>query len=320
VTDEQGREAGRIGGQNDAVLSGQVLNQGAFMKATFIVGSALALSSIVTIHAQRSSEPNAGPGFKTFNAATPVEAKVLKGQPYSAEVVSQTIQTLADGNRIVQRTTGRVYRDSEGRVRREEDRASGTPSISIVDPTAGLSFALDPANRIARESPNALLPLTIRLLTDHNGLIETAKLATVGGMVRGTGSGDFLYARPGTVATPGGKADEQTLEEKLPDRVIEGVLASGLRRTTTIAKGAIGNEQPLKIVSEEWTSPELQVLVLTDHDDPRSGRSTYRLLKINRIDPDPLLMQVPSDYTIQRGPGRGGRATLPGGDGEPRSR
>ena len=52
----------------------------------------------------------------------PIEARPVKGAPYLAEVITESVQTLADGNRIVQRTTGRVYRDSDGRVRREEDR------------------------------------------------------------------------------------------------------------------------------------------------------------------------------------------------------
>ena len=47
----------------------------------------------------------------------------MKGAPYSAETVIEGIQTLADGNRINRKTTGRVYRDGEGRTRREEDVA-----------------------------------------------------------------------------------------------------------------------------------------------------------------------------------------------------
>src|SRR5207249_3271568 len=83
----------------------------------------------------------------------PVETRALKGAPYSAEVVTDSAQTLADGNRIVQHSTGRVYRDSQGRVRREEDRPSGSPAISIVDPVAGVSYSLDPQSRIAWKSP-----------------------------------------------------------------------------------------------------------------------------------------------------------------------
>src|SRR5689334_22829604 len=93
----------------------------------------------------------------TFNYAVqprvPLEAKTLKGAPYSAEVVTDHTQSLPDGNRIVEHSTGRVYRDGEGRVRREEDRPSGSPSVSIVDPVAGVSYSLDPERRIAWKTP-----------------------------------------------------------------------------------------------------------------------------------------------------------------------
>src|SRR5258705_9393740 len=91
----------------------------------------------------------------TFNyqvkTRMPLEARTPKGAPYSAEVVTDHTQSLADGNRIVEHSTGRVYRDKEGRVRREEDRASGSPSISIIDPVAGVSYSLDPDTRVAWE-------------------------------------------------------------------------------------------------------------------------------------------------------------------------
>src|SRR5215203_4928157 len=91
-------------------------------------------------------------------AATEVAARVpleraQKGAPYSAETVVDGSQTLADGNRITSKTTGRVYRDSEGRTRREEDRRNGTTSISITDPVGGFSYSLDPVNKIAWRTP-----------------------------------------------------------------------------------------------------------------------------------------------------------------------
>ena len=69
--------------------------------------------------------------------------------------------------------------------------------------------------------------------------------------------------------------------------------------TKTIAVGAIGNEWPITIVSEEWTSPDLQVLVLTERKDPRNGDSSYKLQRIQRGDPSPSLFQVPSDYEVR---------------------
>src|ERR1700681_98319 len=124
------------------------------MKQVIVVGAALAFGYALTIHAQEVNVTTQS-GFG-FVLKMPLEAKVVKGLPYSAEIVTESVQTLADGNRIVQRTTGRVYRDSEGRTRREEDRPSGGPTISVTDPMAGSTFTLDPVNRTARETPARL--------------------------------------------------------------------------------------------------------------------------------------------------------------------
>src|SRR2546423_13194036 len=50
--------------------------------------------------------------------------KLVKGAPYSAQAITESVQTLADGNRIVHKNTAQVYRDSEGRTRR--DRTLGS--------------------------------------------------------------------------------------------------------------------------------------------------------------------------------------------------
>src|SRR5215208_3618255 len=46
--------------------------------------------------------------------------KLVKGAPYSAQAVTETVQTLSDGNRIVRKNTAQLYRDAEGRTRREQ--------------------------------------------------------------------------------------------------------------------------------------------------------------------------------------------------------
>jgi hypothetical protein len=89
---------------------------------------------------------------------------------------------------------------------------------------------------------------------------------------------------------------EQVTRQDLGQRMIEGVNALGTRTTTTIPTGAIGNEQPIRIVSEEWFAPDLQVLVMTKHSDPRSGETTYMLSNIIRAEPDRSLFEVPADY------------------------
>ncbi|MEP7274154.1 MAG: hypothetical protein ABI882_21850, partial [Acidobacteriota bacterium] len=82
------------------------------------------------------------------------ETRVVKGAPYSATTEAETIQMLTDGNRIRNKTTTTVYRDSEGRTRREI--ASKTPGASadvfISDPLSGASYSLHPQQRVAIKS------------------------------------------------------------------------------------------------------------------------------------------------------------------------
>jgi hypothetical protein len=85
----------------------------------------------------------------------------------------------------------------------------------------------------------------------------------------------------------------------LERKTMEGVLVEGRKNTSTIPAGQVGNEQPITITSEEWRSPELNVLVMTHHSDPRMGESSYRLTNIVRDEPDPSLFQVPAGYTIR---------------------
>jgi hypothetical protein len=66
-----------------------------------------------------------------------------------------------------------------------------------------------------------------------------------------------------------------------------------------IPAGQIGNEQPITITSEQWRSPDLNVLVMTRHSDPRTGDSVYRLQNIIRAEPDRSLFMVPADYTVK---------------------
>jgi hypothetical protein len=90
-----------------------------------------------------------------------------------------------------------------------------------------------------------------------------------------------------------------TNKEDLGSQVVEGVSATGTRTTLTIPAGAIGNEQPIQVVSEQWFSPELQVFVMTKHNDPRTGETTYRLTNISRTEPTRSLFELPADYTLR---------------------
>ncbi len=280
------------------------------MKHVFVF--AAVMFAAAALHAQEPST------FK-FEVQTkvPLETRTVKNAPYSAEVVTDHMQQFADGNRIVEHSSGRVYRDREGRVRREEDRPSGNPSVSIVDPVSGVSYALDPERRIAwKTSAQAGVAIMNKLdaakmeaarVEGAKAEAEMKRRAELGTVLEMRKKEEARRAETVTVEAGGGivtmkrspNGGEQHKEEALAAKTIEGVRVEGRRMTTTIAAGAIGNEWPITIVSEEWTSPDLQVLVLTDRKDPRNGDSSYKLQRIQRGDPSPSLFQVPSDYEVR---------------------
>src|ERR1043166_3270294 len=230
--------------------------------------------------------------------------RVVKGAPSSAQAVTESVQTLADGNRIVHKSTAQVYRDSEGRTRRDQTIAAiGPYSVAgdppqtyfINDPVAGVNYILDPRAKVARKM------VTFELRQGPGDKDSTFTIAPPppppGAPAEGV-SFDFIG---------GGSSKAETKTEKLEARTIEGVQAEGTRATTTIPAGEVGNEQPIQIVNENWYSPELQVVLMTTHSDPRFGTTTYRLTNIQRAEPPATLFQVPGDYTIKDGPNSGVR-------------
>ena len=268
-----------------------------------------------------------------FFATESFGGKTVKNAPYSAEAVTETIQTLGDGNRIVNRITSTLYRDSEGRTRREQSLkdlgifgSGGEPfkTIFINDPVAGVTYALDSRSHTAHKS----VPFTFEL-NSKKGEGQQFEFKVAPGTAA-TASGNMIVTAPLAAATAGVRAphaagDQFTLrteagvgetfvfrtktsnanevKEQLGKQIIEGVEAEGTRSTVTIAAGEIGNERPIEIVSERWYSPELQLVVMTRNSDPRTGETTYKLTNINRAEPAKSLFEVPSDFTIKEGPG-----------------
>ncbi len=86
--------------------------------------------------------------------------------------------------------------------------------------------------------------------------------------------------------------------EQLGSKTMEGVTVTGTRTTHTIPAGQIGNDRPLSIVTEVWTSPDLKTVVYSKRSDPRMGDQTFQLTNIVRAEPDPSLFAVPSDFKI----------------------
>ncbi len=91
--------------------------------------------------------------------------------------------------------------------------------------------------------------------------------------------------------------------EDLGTQSMDGLTVQGKRITRTIAAGQIGNEHQLQVVTEVWTSADLQTTVMSTTNDPRTGVSTYKLTSVSRAEPDASLFQVPADYKVTQGGG-----------------
>jgi hypothetical protein len=116
-----------------------------------------------------------GPGFQ-FVSSAPISTRVVKGSPYSLEAKIDTTQTLADGNRISHHSIVHMYRDSEGRTRREETfanigpwAAAGAPPtlVTIQDPLAGVDYVLDSEHKIATRLPSPPMPNFQAFKSEH---------------------------------------------------------------------------------------------------------------------------------------------------------
>jgi len=248
---------------------------------------------------QSATVSQAGPvatGGVFFSAEMPGNGKVVTGAPYTATVSTEMTQVLSDGNRINNKTMASLARDSQGRTRREETmgmvgpwQVNGPKLVFINDPTSQTNYVLDSNKQSA-------------MVMKHAGF--------------NTGGPEPGFKVEFSEKGPGGEQPEEIKTESLGNQTMEGVLVEGKRITRTIPAGQIGNSQPIQIISEVWTSPDLQVTVMSKHSDPRFGETTYQLTGIQRVEPDHSLFEVPPGYTVKNMPAPMGLHTS-GPEGEP---
>jgi len=226
-------------------------------------------------------ETNGGePGNGIFLREMISGGERIKGAPYTATAITENTQVLGDGNRIVHKSSAFIARDGQGRTRREENfgevgglHVNGGKIFFISDPTTGTDYVLNPDEQAAR------------VVKREGGQREEPRITI---QRRKLPEGEMRVHSPEWSA--------ESKNESLGTQVIEGVTCEGHRETKVIPAGAIGNERPIEISSESWTSTDLHVLVLRKRNDPRLGETIYRLTNIKLGEPDPSLFQVPSGY------------------------
>ena len=259
-----------------------------------------ALAQTVTMVQGPNMVQASGPVAIGFAKGPGMGVSHVTGAPYSAQMTTTQVQTLADGNRITQTMTGDVARDSQGRVRRDETLPIMTPSggeapqlIFIEDSVAGVMYALDAQKKTATKMP---------MMIQKPGTVTTSGGGEMGVTIMGGGVGGGFATQ--SFKTSGGPLSDPNNVTKtdLGTQTMEGVTVQGTRITHTIPAGQIGNDQPITITTETWFSPDLKVLVMSKSSDPRMGDTTFQLSNVQRTEPTASLFTVPADYTIQDAP------------------
>lgn len=201
---------------------------------------------------------------------------------FSADEIDEHIRTLADGTRITE--PGRVvhaFVDSHGRVRSEmpalrrgESRA--VPSlIEITDPIAGFRYFIVEGEKVVHRYALTLRPA-----------VPDARRGEVA-----------APPQPRTSAHVDSRGTKTT-SEVLGRQMIDGIVADGARTTMIFPIDSQGNDRPLTVTRETWTSPELRTVVLSRSNDPRIGEIVFRMANVKMAEPDPALFQPPPDFTI----------------------
>src|ERR1019366_8317876 len=226
-----------------------------------------------------------GPGGPMIESGAGVLRAGIKNAPFSADAITESSHTFADGNRIRQTVNFKVFRDSEGRTRREQavnlnglaPDASMPQRVFINDPVAGVNYSLNATERTGTKS-----------VRNGNGRGPMRPPQDASG--RGPGPRGMMGRR--------NAADQNLKVESLGRQTIEGVQAEGRRTTMTIPAGQAGNDLPIHIVIENWYSPDLQATVLSKRSDPRNGETVTRLTNISRGEPVHALFEPPADYKV----------------------
>ena len=257
------------------------------------------------------SGPGAAVAWSAFDrgASTPVQ-----GAPYSATITNELVQTLADGNRIEQTSSGSTARDSQGRTRQETvlppignlSAANAPRLVFIHDTVAQTSYTLNLTEKTAQKIPTFFSSTTGSMSGPGvmgGGATTTFVRVDSGGTA---GAAPLPPLPPPMVAQATLIANDQAeaSTEDLGSKTIEGIIVNGVRTTRTIPAGEIGNEKPISIVTEVWTSPDLKTVVYSKRSDPRMGEQTFQLTNIVRSEPDASLFTVPADFKIVDGPQR----------------
>lgn len=254
-----------------------------------ILSAGLALLALAPVaHAQQGGAANDALEvmlLRTSASTRCADGCAVRGSPYSAERLTETVKVLADGNRIVQRNTEKLYRDSDGRTRIESGW-KGKPLVQIQDTVAGMSYRLYPDTKTGYR-----MAIAAPAPAGDAGAAVAGQAAPVPGAAK--------VAEQLAPALNVDAAGTVTQSRSLGTKQIEGVTAIGTHTTVTVPAGANGNVKPMINTTEIWMARDLWIPLEMRMSNPFLGDSVMRVQNLSRLEPPTALFAVPADYTVR---------------------
>jgi len=273
-----------------------------------------------------------------IGVSNPLGAQPVKAKPLFVEYITEHRQSFTDGNHIARATHSRLYRDGLGRIGRESELnvpglptgAAPTTFVTVADHRTGIGFVLNPQEMVAhryqltRPAPSYVARLSAQSGPNHlmNGADNppppdskwslhnfihrgrTAGNSPADGSSQGPNFG-FATEDAGLAPAPPMRIEQPLLAapnpvrtENLGEQVMLGFRVKGTRVITILAAGQIGNDRPIDIVSEQWFSPELELVMRSLHRDPWAGEFTTTVTHLDRGEPPAELFEVPEGYHV----------------------
>jgi len=273
------------------------------MRAKKFPALALALVSLVAVGgaiapgaAAQTPQPQATPPFmpgddgvqngtpviRTRDGGSPTRLESIavppkSGAPFTLTLETEWVRPMSDGGSQTIANKRKIARDSSGRVYQER-------------------WLLVPKYGARRSQMNA-----IQIYDPHEHVVYTCMTLVephVCNMNNYYGSTDAIY-KPASVQSGALPNDIGiAFHEDLGTKFVADQITTGARDTITYNAGVMGNDRSMTVIDEHWYSDDLAVNLLSIREDPRFGKQTFAVTKVNMSEPDPRLFELPAGYRV----------------------
>lgn len=216
---------------------------------------------------------------------------IITEAPYSGVGTTSANGMLGDWGKATETVKIRYLRDGHGRMRAEDvshpDSVPEYERIRIDDPVGGQRYMLLPYEKTMHVLPFVKTAGTVVQRP------VTPPPPTEASFQR------FLSEFGGDAIRAPGQPVAKTVA--LGKKDFDGIGAVGKRHTYTLP----GKQEPIRIESEQWFSPELGVVmmnVMSVWVSPDINMNVTYRLQATRGEPDPELFRVPEDYGVSEIP------------------